>query len=725
MIRKIKEWLSVQRAKNPERMVLGAILLINVIFFLISAFVISRLKVSGTESMGFLEAAFCTITMILDAGCIQFVIEDIGSAGVATAIICLGIIMIGMVLFTGAVIGYITNYISGFIENSNAGSRKLTLSNHVVILNWNTRASEIINDLLYSGRKETIVVLAGSQKAEIVKEVEERLADTINKENAFLMKKLENEPLFSRMRQYHRDKLKHTLTVLVREGDVYSYKQLRDISLERAKSVVILGNEIYNFDMDEREIASNERGNSLIVKTLMQVADITSADYSDENQKIIVEVADEWTWDLVNKIIKYKQVEGKCNIVPVRIYRILGELLSQFSLMPELNLAYRELFSNKGATFYTQDLAHDLGGGYVTPAGERITGHADEEEYISNYLATHTHAIPLTYMVDEHKQAHFFYAADRTKDIEKTSEPEPSEFAVSWNEGYRLQKKTVVILGHNSRCNHIMEGFESFCGEWADKDENGNIIYDTIMDNVLEVVVIDEEKYLKKMNYYEKYPFVHTRAARSCDRETICGIIEEVVASNEFDTSILILSDDRAKMEEIDANALANLIIVQDIIDEKKKSNPNFDPESIDVIVEIIDPKHYDIVNTYSVDNVVISNRYISKMITQIGEKEALFEFYRDILTYDDAEATEFESKEIYTKKVTRIFKEIPGPCCADELIRAVYKASTDESLPMKNPTLVLGYIKPGGKMVLFNGDQTKIHVELERNDKLIVFSNH
>ena len=105
MIRKIKEWLSVQRAKNPERMVLGAILLVNVVFFLISAFVISRLKVSGTESMGFLEAAFCTITMILDAGCIQFVIEDIGSAGVATAIICLGIIMIGMVLFTGAVIG--------------------------------------------------------------------------------------------------------------------------------------------------------------------------------------------------------------------------------------------------------------------------------------------------------------------------------------------------------------------------------------------------------------------------------------------------------------------------------------------------------------------------------------------------------------------------------------------------------------------------------------------
>ena len=97
MKRKIREWLSIQLVKNPGRVVLFSILLFNIIFFIISALIISNLSLSGTEKMGFFEAAFYTVTMILDAGCIQFVIADIGQAGIAVAIVCLAIIIIGMV----------------------------------------------------------------------------------------------------------------------------------------------------------------------------------------------------------------------------------------------------------------------------------------------------------------------------------------------------------------------------------------------------------------------------------------------------------------------------------------------------------------------------------------------------------------------------------------------------------------------------------------------------
>ena len=153
MKRRLREWLSIQLVKNPGRVVLFSILLFNILFFIISALIISNLALSGTEKMGFFEAAFYTVTMILDAGCIQFVIADIGKAGTTIAIVCLVIIVIGMVSFTGAVIGYVTNTISSFIDNSNSGTRKLRISNHLVILNWNTRASEIINDLLYCNKR--------------------------------------------------------------------------------------------------------------------------------------------------------------------------------------------------------------------------------------------------------------------------------------------------------------------------------------------------------------------------------------------------------------------------------------------------------------------------------------------------------------------------------------------------------------------------------------------
>lgn len=703
-MKKIREWLNIQLVKNPGKMVLCAIFLFNIVFLVLSALIISNLALSGTEKMGFFEAIFCTITMILDAGCIQFVVSDIGTSGVAVVIICLGVVLIGMISFTGAVIGYITNYISNFIESANAGSRRLNIYDHFIILNWNTRASEIINDLLYCDTKQKVVVLVNSRKKEIEKEINERLADSIAKEKANIISSCSEMSFIKRYLYMLKHSFKKNVTVLVREGDIFSSKQLMDISLDKARMVIILGNDINNtickFEHKEA-LEANGKGNSQTIKTLMQVADITAAQNSADNQKIIVEVTDDWTAGLVDKIINYKQVDGKCNIVPVRVNQILGHILSQFSLMPELNLAYRELFSNKGAAFYTEERSI-----------------SSERDYIADYLNNHRHAIPLTAMNSDGKQ-YFYYSAGSHKDIAKTTEIKDNDYSVSLNKDYWIERKNIILLGHNSRCEDIMKGINSFSCEWGYADGKEQIV---------RVVVIDDKAHLEKMDYYKKYPFViDTVAAEIYDKDLICATIDSFVSENKEDTSVLILSDDSTLNEDVDANALANLVYVQDIINDKKRKNPDFDVESIDIIVEIIDPKHYDVVNSYSVNNVVISNRYISKMITQIGEKEALFDFYNDILTYDEGGSDTYESKEIYIKKVRRFFTEVPKPTTADKFIRAVYNASVDDSIPLEkqNPTIVLGYVKPGADMVLFSDDQAEMNIELGLNDKLILFSNH
>ena len=704
MKNKIREWFSIQLAKNPGRVVICAIFVFNVLFFIVSALIISCLSLSGTEKMGFFEAAFYTITMILDAGCIQFVVADIGQTGIVVAGVCLLIIIIGMVSFTGAVIGYVTNTISSFISNSNSGSRKLRISNHLVILNWNTRASEIINDLLYCKGKQKVVVLVEGRKQEILKEIDERLSDTIHKENRLTYQRCNRCGFIRKIVAYRKERLTNNITVIVREGDVFSSKQLHDISLEKARSVVILGNDINNavcrFEQREKN-EENSKGNTLTIKTLMQVSDITAAAYSADNQKIIVEISDDWTWELVQKIIEYKQVEGKCNIVPIRINRILGQLLSQFSLMPELNFAYRELFSNKGSTFYVEEKSTE-----------------NEKEYITDYLRHHKNAIPLTSMNVGGKD-YFFYSAETQKDVEKVGAPTTSNYSVKINRDYWIEKKNVIILGHNSNCDDIMQGFCSFRNEWNYKNSN---------DEILQIVVIDDQKSLEKMDYYREYPFVvKTVSASIYDKDLICSTIEEFVDLNEEDTSILILSDDSALYGSIDSNALANLVYVQDIVKRKKNDNPDFDIESIDIIVEIIDPKHHDIVSSYSVNNVVISNRYISKMITQIGEKEAIFDFYTDILTYDDENVDVYQSKEVYAKKVCTFFDGLPSECTEEEFIKAVWESSTDPSIPYNEqyPTIALGYVKPGGEVKLFGSDQSTTKMKLDSCDKVIVFTNH
>ncbi len=714
MRERIKEWVSIQVVKNPGRMVLIAILVFNIVFFLLSALVISALALDGTEKMSFIEAAFCTITMILDAGCIQFVVADIGKAGVAITLTCLVIIFIGMISFTGSVIGYVTNYISHFIENANSGKRKLHLSNHFVILNWNTRASEIVNDMLFCDEKQTVVVLVSGRKEEIEKEIYERLEDTVAREKKAVEEKFKNLPFFARHIAIHKNRFKGHLTVIVREGDVFSSKQLSDISLERARSIVILGNDINNtickFEHRER-VEELGRGNSQTIKTLMQVADITAAENSFDDQRIIVEITDEWTGELVEKIIKAKQVDKKCNIIPVMVNDVLGQILSQFCLMPELNYVYSELFSNKGSEFYSEE--HPM---------------VNEIDFAKEYFEKHNHALPITVTKgkrniklsdgSEKVKSYAYYVADNDKDIKKESYVAPLDYSIDLHKDYWIEKKNVIILGHNSKCKNIMEGFESFSKEWRLGGE------------IVNLVVVDDKAHLEKMNYYKEYPFVNeTVVANIYDKDLISETIDRVVTANVGDTSVLILSDDEALNENIDASALANLVYVREIIDQKVKDIPGFDVESIDVIVEIIDPKHHDIVNSYSVNNVVISNRYISKMITQISEVEALFDFYNDILTYDTEEIKEdgkYESKEIYVKKVTRYFDSIPEKTTADKLVRAVYEASIDPVRSFSvNPTIVLGYVKPGGRVNIFGGNLSEIPVELSEGDKLIMFSAH
>ena len=700
-MKKIREWFSIQLVKNPGRIILAAILIFNVLFFLLSALIISALSVEGTEQMGFLEAAFYTVAMVIDAGFLEGVVT-VGESGVFITIFCLIIVLVGMISFTGAVIGYVTNYISSFIENSNAGKRKLQLNNHFVILNWNSRASEIVNDMLYTEKKENVVVLVQARKKEIEKEIEERLSDTVNRENLAVAKKYASLPYFARKIAIAKNKFARKVTVIVREGDVFSSKQLNDISLEKAKAVIILGNDINNtickFEHKEK-IEESSKGNSQTLKTLMQVADITSAETSANNQKIIVEVTDEWTMELVKKIKEAKQVDSKCNIVPVRVNEVLGQILSQFCLMPELNSVYSELFSNKGAEFHSEK-----------------TNYTDEITFVKDYLKNYNSALPITVM-NKMGENYAYYVAENDKDITKKGSVKADNYSVSLKENYWIETKNVVILGHNSKCKDIMAGFESFSNEWKKGD-----------DEIVRIVVIDDKKNLEKMNYYKDYPFViKTVEANVYDKDLICSTIDEFVSDHEEDTSILILSDDSALNEDIDAGALANLVYVRDIINHKIKTIPNFDPESIDVIVEIIDPKHHDIVNSYSVNNVVISNRYISKMITQISEFEALYEFYNDILSYDDENSeNSYDSKEVYIKKVKRYFNEIPASTTADKFVRAVYEASLDEKvMGYVNPTIALGYVKPGGIIKIFSGDLSQIKVDLEVNDKIILFSAH
>ena len=689
-MKKFREWLSIQIAKHPKRVVLVLIILFNVLFISVSAALISSLSLSGTEKMNFFHAAYYTVTMILDAGCIESVIKDIGTTGVALTITCLSVIIIGMITFTGAVIGYLTNILNDFIEKASAGNTPLYLSDHTVILNWNARAPEIVNDLLYSDHKETVVALVKSGSEDIKKEIEERLRFTIEKENAAVYKKADKMSFFARWRYLKNNKLGNNVTFIIIEGNIFSQKQLKDIRIDLAKAVMILSND--PSDSVAEDGRQSEEGNPQAVKALMQTADIVSAGNAAHHQNIIIEITDFWTYDIVQRIINGKELSDKCNIVMFHVEKFLGQLLAQLSLTPEMTPVYDDLFSNKGAAFYTAPVHTD-----------------DAIGYIRDYLQTHKNAIPLT-MLTHNGESCFCFASDSQSSINRKHAPQNTGYSVKLNDR-QSECKRVIMVGHNSKVEEIMSCYEAYLSCQAH-------------DHQLKVTVIDDADSLKRMEHYRRYPFVEEVAELDIFHiEKTIEVMDRLLFSTAEETSVLILSDDTELDENTDSSALMYLVYIQDFIREMSQKNPDYDQHKIKTIVEITDPGHYDIIKGYDKVDAVISNRFTGNIITQIGEKESIYDFYKDLLSYSSKGG---QSRKPQVKKVSSFFKETPAPCTAYDLVRAVFEASVSSAAASQKqyPALVLGYIKATGETIVFSGDLSEINVSLEAEDKVIVYSD-
>ena len=709
IISKIKEKYSISTNKNPRGAVLTLILMLNIVLILGGGLIISALAPSTLQHKGILPSIYYTISMILDPGNMALVVEDIGQASAACIVICILIIVLGMIIFTGAIIGYVTNYISNYIETANTGLRSLIISGHTVIINWNSRASEIVNDMLYSDDAEKVVILVPSGREQVEQEIRDRISDTLEREKEHLeeeAKALKLNPAYAG-EYVKRKQTKNRLTVIVREGDVFSTQKLNEISIRQAKAVILLGRSEDSTGCKYRDAETTDkyaRGNSELIKILIQVSELTGGDKSWNNQKVIVEVEDPWTMYLVNRIIDHKERQGKSYIVPVSVNQILGQILAQFSIMPELNQVYDELFSNRGASFYSKIMEEDI----------------SDEDHIKQYLETHRRAIPLTSFVGKGGK-HFYYMAGEVSsvDAEDGKGGVKNSLSVELNPDYWLEKKNIIILGHNSKIRSIIDGFNSFRTEWnfdrpdlADKHSTTEI---------LDVEIIDTKANLEKANMYDGIPYIrYTVPADLYDKDTIWDAIDQYISTHEGKISILVLSDDMDERNEQDSAVMTYLIYLRDIVNRRAEKDPSFDPSRIEVIYEILNPKNYDVIRSYSSKNVIISNRYISKMVAQISEKEEMFEFYSDILKYDDDITDGYESKELYVKRAGDFYAALPPQCTAYELIRATYNAS-----PAGNRAIVLGIITEQSRMILFNGNQSDRRVELKADDKLIVFSNH
>ena len=168
---KIKAKSTMKTYQKPLLVTLVALLVINFIILLGAsaiAFAIDNNKYHGDFFKGRFAAAFVNSVkwMIAPNSILEYDTEHLSMMVLAAIVI-----VVEMVLFSGAIVAMVTTSLRSYIDKKSKAKGKIVLSNHFVILNWNSKVPDIIFNLMQKGFQNNIVILSNQTKDYIESEI--------------------------------------------------------------------------------------------------------------------------------------------------------------------------------------------------------------------------------------------------------------------------------------------------------------------------------------------------------------------------------------------------------------------------------------------------------------------------------------------------------------------------------------------------------------------------
>ncbi len=304
---KTRSLLNVQTHKHPKLFVIGTMLAINVIIVTLAAVVAWLIDESFTS--------------VLDAfvnGSMKWLLTPNAVLGVenpATFALAVFVLIVGLVLFSGMIIGLATNMIKDFLFKKEAHEGVLRLQNHIVVLNYNNKVPEFIADLVHvKSRAVNVVILTPTAQAY----AEKHLLEAIK-----------------RLGGAHQT-LNH-LNIFVKTGDVLLEQNLNELAIEHAQTLVVMSD-------DEKTPAAADLE---VLKVLLTLGNLNIPDTN-----MVVEIKTSATKEKINTLKATVERLRKHHIEPVCFDRRLGQMMAQAVIHPAIEDVYLSLFSFEGSEAY-------------------------------------------------------------------------------------------------------------------------------------------------------------------------------------------------------------------------------------------------------------------------------------------------------------------------------------------------------------------------------------
>lgn len=518
-------------------------------------------------------------------------------------ILAVFVLVVGMVLFSGIIIALTTNQIKAYIEKKQSSSGKLHLQDHIVILNWNNKVPELIADLLYvDDQKITVVLLADVDKTYAEKQIQNVICDLdVSK------KDIKN------------------LMVLVKKGDSLLESDLKDISINKARAIIIMNEENENMSLKERYLT--------VIKTILALSE---CEISLE-VPFVAEIKD---YDSIEKVNVLNKIVGSLKnrvVLPICFDMRLGQIIAQTVIDSKMEELYLSLFSFKDAEVYYLE-------------------NATFEEVLKNYPY-------LTPLGKDDKGV--FVLAESEKDLDPQAAFTGDIKNIALKPFKEDRNLDVYIVGRNNKLDYILENFQEY-----------------------------------RDIYQNKFNVEHV------NNEGINDLLTKI-NNNTKESTILLLSDENQETDVLDSNVIDALIYIES----------NLTNRSINLIVELLEPKNYSIISNFNIRNTIISNKIISLLLSKLALYPKTAPFYEDLLTMTLKEDDETDDSQIFIKKVSEsvVFEDKLSFSSIKEFIISFYYSNNKVSMP-------IGFVKEE-KLELFYGDLTKIPFTIEKDDYIILIN--
>ena len=399
---KLKAKKTLRTYQQPLAVTLVTLLLINIAVLCIGSVLALVLDTHYYDNLlfegKFINALITSATWMISPNTLTKL--EVGSNKLMM-VLAIIIVILGMVLFSGAIIATVTTALRTYIDKKSKAKGKIIVNNHFVILNWNSKVPEMIYNLMLKGFKKNIVILSDRSKEYIEAELK----------SLFLTNDV-------------KEKIKANL--IIKEGDSLLRGNLEDISIEEASEICIMVREDM-VDVDDDNIINSDLLNLKIVLKLGSFK-------MKENCQVVVETQSDETRGQIENLSHKIATLKNLKITPVSFNKKIGQIIAQSLIMPKMSDLYSELFSFEGAEFYS----------------------IESEDEIEQYMRVHNETIPV------YKEGNrLFVLADDEEDLKAVRKEEYlTNRLFNINHEHSSSAASIFIIGENSKTEFLLNSLE-------------------------------------------------------------------------------------------------------------------------------------------------------------------------------------------------------------------------------------------------------------------------